>query len=130
VSLAGLEPAPSSLSEMDSRSPCQPAFPLVVPLRKTYKDGVDSLSAADRQAVPGRAWPRSLGPAVDDDQSPRPGKHNTLDAALGNDSGHAYATGAEQVPESAWSCLEEETVAIWHVVARLPSRSWCRHQRP
>jgi hypothetical protein len=41
VGLAGLEPAASSLSEIDSQAPCYPAFALVVPLRKTYKDGVN-----------------------------------------------------------------------------------------
>ena len=29
------------LSEMDGSALCYPAFPLVVPLRKTYKDGVN-----------------------------------------------------------------------------------------
>src|SRR5215217_3349639 len=42
VGLAGLEPAASSLSEMDGRPLCYPAFPLVVRLRKSYRDGVNS----------------------------------------------------------------------------------------
>jgi DUF917 family protein len=41
VGLAGLEPAASSLSEIDGRAPCYPAFALVVLLRKSYKDGVN-----------------------------------------------------------------------------------------
>ena len=41
VGLAGLEPAASSLSEMDGQALCYPAFPLVVPLRKSYRDGVN-----------------------------------------------------------------------------------------
>ncbi len=41
MGLAGLEPAASSLSEIDGRAPCYPAFPLVVLLRKSYKDGVN-----------------------------------------------------------------------------------------
>ena len=41
VGLAGLEPAASSLSEMDGRALCYPAFSLVVLLRKSYKDGVN-----------------------------------------------------------------------------------------
>src|SRR4029453_17637568 len=41
VGLAGLEPAASSLSEMDGRALCYPAFALVVRLRKSYKDGVN-----------------------------------------------------------------------------------------
>jgi hypothetical protein len=41
MGLAGLEPAPSSLSEIDGRALCYPAFPLVVLLRKSYKDGVN-----------------------------------------------------------------------------------------
>ena len=39
------------LSEIDSRPRCYLAFLLVVRLRKSYKDGVNSLSAAERQAV-------------------------------------------------------------------------------
>ena len=50
VGLAGLEPAASSLSEMDGRAPCYPAFALVVPLRRTYKDGVN-LSVQIRPSV-------------------------------------------------------------------------------
>src|SRR4029453_7013082 len=64
VGLGGLEPPPSSLSEIDGRPPCYPAFLLVVRLRKSYKDGVNSLSAAERQAVRGRVWPRSPAPAL------------------------------------------------------------------
>ena len=48
VGLAGLEPAASSVSEIDGPAPCYPAFALVVRLRKSYKDGVNSLSAAER----------------------------------------------------------------------------------
>ena len=44
VGLAGLEPPPSSLSEIDSQAPCYPAFAQVVLLRKSYKDGVNSQS--------------------------------------------------------------------------------------
>jgi hypothetical protein len=29
------------LSEIDGRAPCYPASPLVVPLRKSYKDAVN-----------------------------------------------------------------------------------------
>jgi hypothetical protein len=32
----------SSLSEIDSQALCYPAFPLVMRLRKPYKDGVNS----------------------------------------------------------------------------------------
>jgi hypothetical protein len=42
----GWPPAMDHLSEMDGRPLCYPAFPLVVLLRKSYKDGVNSLSAA------------------------------------------------------------------------------------
>jgi hypothetical protein len=42
------------LSEIDSGAPCYPAFPLVVRLRESYKDGVNSLSAAECQALRGR----------------------------------------------------------------------------
>jgi hypothetical protein len=41
VGLPGLEPGTSSLSEMDGRALCYPAFSLVVLLRKSYKDGVN-----------------------------------------------------------------------------------------
>ena len=41
VGLAGLEPAPSSLSEMDGRPPCSPAFFQVVRLRKCHRDEVN-----------------------------------------------------------------------------------------
>jgi hypothetical protein len=40
-------------------------------LHKSYKDGVNSLSAAKSQAVHSRVWPRSLGPAIYDDTSNR-----------------------------------------------------------
>jgi hypothetical protein len=46
VGLPGLEPGTSSLSEMDGRPPCYSAFPLVVLLRKSYKDGGESLAAS------------------------------------------------------------------------------------
>jgi hypothetical protein len=39
VGLGGLEPPASSLSEIDGRALCYPGFPLVVRLRKSYKDG-------------------------------------------------------------------------------------------
>ena len=39
VDLAGLEPAASSLSEIDGRALCYPAFPLVVPIRNCHRDG-------------------------------------------------------------------------------------------
>jgi hypothetical protein len=48
VGLAGLEPAASSLLEIDGPALCYPAFALVVRLRKSYKDGVNSFSAAER----------------------------------------------------------------------------------
>jgi hypothetical protein len=41
VGLAGLEPAASSLSEIDSQPLCYLAFLLVGLLRKSYKDGVN-----------------------------------------------------------------------------------------
>ena len=41
VGLAGLEPAASSLSEMDGRALRYPAFLLVVQLRKWHRDGVN-----------------------------------------------------------------------------------------
>ena len=41
VGLGGLEPPASSLSEMDGQPLCYLAFPLVVRLRKSYKDGVN-----------------------------------------------------------------------------------------
>jgi hypothetical protein len=31
------------LSEIDSQAPCYPAFPLVVLLRRSYKDGVNAV---------------------------------------------------------------------------------------
>jgi hypothetical protein len=48
VGLAGLEPAASSVLEIDGPALCYPAFALVVRLRRSYKDGVNSLSAAER----------------------------------------------------------------------------------
>jgi hypothetical protein len=48
VGLAGLEPAPSSFSGIDGQALCYPAFSLVVLVRKSFKDGVNSLSPADR----------------------------------------------------------------------------------
>jgi len=41
VGLAGLEPAPSSLSEIDGRTLCYPASSQVVQLRKYHRDGVN-----------------------------------------------------------------------------------------
>jgi hypothetical protein len=41
VGLAGLEPAASSLSEIDGRPLCYPAFPLVVPINEDHRDGVN-----------------------------------------------------------------------------------------
>jgi hypothetical protein len=41
VGLAGLEPAPSSLSEIDGRAPCYPAFALVVSIHEGHRDGVN-----------------------------------------------------------------------------------------
>jgi hypothetical protein len=41
VGLGGLEPPASSLSEIDGRPLCYPAFPLVVRFRKSYRDGVN-----------------------------------------------------------------------------------------
>jgi hypothetical protein len=48
VGLGGLEPPPSSLSEIDGRAPCYPAFPLVMLLRKSHRDGVNRGAAAER----------------------------------------------------------------------------------
>ena len=48
MGLGGLEPAASSVSEIDGPALCYPAFALVVRLRWSYKDGVNSLSAAER----------------------------------------------------------------------------------
>jgi hypothetical protein len=53
VGLAGLEPAPSSLSEIDGRAPCYPAFALVARLRKSYKDGVNREPAVQSIMVVG-----------------------------------------------------------------------------
>jgi hypothetical protein len=55
VGLPGLEPGTSSLSEIDGRALCYPTFPLVVLLRKSYKDGVNSLPGLDddRSAMDG-----------------------------------------------------------------------------
>src|SRR4030095_8813579 len=50
VGLAGLEPAASSLSEMDGRALCYPAFALVVRHRRWCRDG-DALSSL-RLALP------------------------------------------------------------------------------
>jgi hypothetical protein len=44
VGLAGLEPAPSSLSEIDSQALCYPALPLVVPINEGHRDGVNDAS--------------------------------------------------------------------------------------
>ena len=41
VGLAGLEPAASSLSEIDGRAPCYPASSQAVLIRKSLKDGVN-----------------------------------------------------------------------------------------
>jgi hypothetical protein len=51
----GWPQAMSHLSEIDGQAPCYPAFPLVVLLRKSYKDGVNSLPDLDddRAAVDG-----------------------------------------------------------------------------
>jgi hypothetical protein len=40
VGLGGLEPPPSSLSEIDSQALCYPAFSQAVPIRECYRDGV------------------------------------------------------------------------------------------
>ena len=64
VGLAGLEPAPSSLSEMDGRAPCYPAFALVVRLRKSYKDGVNLSSRSGRQCCRSIRVVRSLAPRL------------------------------------------------------------------
>jgi len=42
VGLGGLEPAASSLSEIDSQAPSYPAFPLVARFRRCRRDGVNS----------------------------------------------------------------------------------------
>jgi hypothetical protein len=44
---------------MDGRALCYSAFSLVMPLHKSYKDGVNSPSAAERQAVRRSVWPWS-----------------------------------------------------------------------
>jgi hypothetical protein len=55
VGLAGLEPAPSSLSEIDGEAPCYPAFPQFALIREWYKDGVNrsSLPGGSSAASPG-----------------------------------------------------------------------------
>ena len=53
-------PAMEVLSEIDGLALCYPAFALVVRLRKSYKDGVNSPSAAERQTVRRWVWPWSL----------------------------------------------------------------------
>jgi hypothetical protein len=62
VGLPGLEPGTSSLSEMDGRAPCYPAFPLVGLLRKSYKDGVNRDPAVQSIMVAGPQGARSLCP--------------------------------------------------------------------
>ena len=46
VGLAGLEPAPSSLSEIDRQALCYPASAQVAPIRTCDKDGVNRRSSA------------------------------------------------------------------------------------
>ena len=41
-------PAMGVLSEIDSKAPCYPAFPLVVLLRKYHRDGVNCSAPAER----------------------------------------------------------------------------------
>ena len=55
VGLAGLEPAASSLSEIDGPALCYPAFALVVRLRKSYRDGVN-LSVQVQSSVLARRY--------------------------------------------------------------------------
>jgi hypothetical protein len=62
VGLAGLEPAASSLSEIDGGAPCYPTISQVVRFRKRYRDGVNCGSAASADTAtaspappPGRA---------------------------------------------------------------------------
>jgi hypothetical protein len=50
VGLAGLEPAPSSVSEIDGRAPCYAAFSLAIRHRKRCKDGVN-WSPAERTTL-------------------------------------------------------------------------------
>jgi hypothetical protein len=58
VGLPGLEPGTSSLSEIDGRALCYPAFPLVVLLRKSYKDGVNlSVQIQPSACHPILCWP-------------------------------------------------------------------------
>jgi hypothetical protein len=52
VGLAGLEPAPSSLAEMDGRALCYPAFPQLALIREWHRDGVN------------HAYPHQLAVAV------------------------------------------------------------------
>jgi hypothetical protein len=63
VSLTGLELAASSLSGIDGRALGYPAFPLVMRLRKSYKDGVNPLSAAEpgRTRLPERVTTQASG---------------------------------------------------------------------
>jgi hypothetical protein len=49
----GLEPGTSSLSGIDSRAPCYPAFPQAVRLRRCRRDGVN--------AIPLLCWPGPTG---------------------------------------------------------------------
>jgi hypothetical protein len=107
VGLGGLEPPPSSLSEIDGRPPCYPAFLLVVRLRKSYKDGVNSLSAAERQAVRGRVWPRSPGPAVDEAGLPWTGWTKAAIQVKAQGEGPPWEAG--QLQEHA--CLRSVPVA-------------------
>jgi hypothetical protein len=53
----------SSLSGIDGRALCYPAFPLVMRLRKSYKDGVNPLSTAEpgRTRLPDRVTTQAPG---------------------------------------------------------------------
>jgi hypothetical protein len=56
VGLAGLEPAASSLSEIEGSALCYPAFSQVVSIRKRRRDGVNR--------GPPATWQRSLRPGA------------------------------------------------------------------
>ena len=64
VGLAGLEPAPSSLSETDGQAPCYPASSQAATIREHRRDGVNKVccGAGPQQAArtddpAQRAWP-------------------------------------------------------------------------
>ena len=52
MGLAGLEPAASSLSEIDSQAPCYPAFTQAVRLRQWRRDGVNHDGSTPARRLP------------------------------------------------------------------------------